>query len=143
MSTYEPKESKYGTGHTSQRRISTSPQAINASAPSSQYLKEFKSEKLDFVKPTYNSFDDLCSDQESDHEKWLKAPRAEKDFFSLCEEEKFLTENEEWIYQPNAETQEELLVAANNTNNVAPFTNTGTIGTRVQNGQVLFVTRKK
>lgn len=130
-----------------------------ASAPMNDHVSDFKSETINFKEPVFKSFADVTGagkirfreekkgSPDLHHGRWLKNADAAEDFFTLASKDQWIKDPEQdWIWESNAETEKELLIAANpkegKETNPDEFINHATIGTRVQDGQVLFVTNK-
>jgi len=125
--------------------MASAPSGLDPTAPSGENFSDFKSEQIDEIEPLFKSFSDFAEDNKNEHSEWLKEPDSKKDFFTLCEDKKWVEENKDWIKKSNAEKQNDLLAKANNRNkgqNVNEFMNTATVGTRVQHGEVLFCTNR-
>lgn len=101
----------------------------------------FENDELPFLESSLQSFDDFKRYQKP----FIREPEDVKDFFAFIadKDEAWLKANSEWIWPPNADTDDELLMRANNSNTARPFKNGGGIvGKPVRPGEILFATNR-
>lgn len=122
---------------------------VPASAPSSELVQgssqfesspsAFFNDELRFLEPTLLSHDDFAGHVTD----WIREPESKEDFFNFISEQEYLEQNKHWIWEPNANTEGELLSACNKGRPASRYTNRGgLIGTTVLKGEILFCTNR-
>lgn len=108
-------------------------------APSIDRLEVMSQEELRFLHADMQSFDDFPAK----HAEWIRNPDDDNDFLSLVRHNReFLEANRDWLWPPNATTEDALLCAANNSTQATKYRNNASFGIKVNPGEVLFARRK-